>query len=374
MRLREGNALRMKSAVISFFNVSSGRYRWWDQFPLMLSETLSLTGIEHISFYRDYEAASPRAVCERHVAPEGSLSDIQWLEQNVRPIAGRYERVIFHTHGHYRPIEVWREARRHSRARWFWTEHQISERRRLDGLRKLGRCFGQCVGRFPTRVFGVSEAGAARLKQQFRARTVQCIRTGIDLKAPIGPCDGNGGRVPRKALFVGRLIPGKGIWPLLKAMVLLRKKQAEVHLTIVGRGMTDEIDRYIRENNLAEHVVLAGHQLDVEPYYRDADFVVIPTLVREALGMVSLEARLHGLPVIYSNRGGLPETQIEGVTGIKLKSSIAEEIAAAILSLQSDPGRYSQMRRRTQEGLSEFSIEKMVQSYVKEYESAFARL
>jgi glycosyltransferase involved in cell wall biosynthesis len=364
----------MKSAVISFFNVSSGRYRWWDHFPLMLTEGLSSIGIDHICFYRDYEEASPHPVSVRHAVPEGSLANTRWLEQTVSPIASRYERVIFHTHGHYRPIEIWREARRHSRARWFWTEHQISEPRCLDGPRKLGRCLGQCFGRFPTRVFGVSEAGAARLKQQFRASSVRCIRTGIDLKEPLRRGDDDGNIVPRKALFVGRLIPGKGIWPLLKAMVLLRDRRADVHLTMIGRGMNDEIETYIRENNLGGHVLLAGHQLDVERFYRHADFVIVPTLVREALGMVSLEARRHGLPVIYSNRGGLPETQIDAVTGMKLTSPTAEEIADAVLSLQSDPARYLQMRRRTQDGLHEFSIEKMVQSYVKEYESSLARL
>jgi glycosyltransferase involved in cell wall biosynthesis len=363
----------MKRAVISFVNVASGRYRWWDEFPLMLGERLSAIGIEHVCFYREYEPASPQPAADRHPTPEGSLADARWLEQNVTPIAGRYDQVILHTHGHYRPIELWRETRRHRRAKWFWTEHQISEPRRLDALRKLGRCVGQSRGRFPSRVFGVSDAGAARLKQQFRASSVQCIRTGIRVSEP-APCDDGRGssRVPRKALFVGRLIAGKGIWPLLEAMALLKKRGADVQLTMVGRGMTGEINTYVRDNNLADNVVLAGHQLDVEPFYRDADFVIIPTLVREALGMVSLEARRYALPVIYSHRGGLPETQIDGLTGLKLPSPTAEEITRAILSLQSDRARYMQMRQRAPVGLDEFSIETMVQSYVDQYEPAFA--
>jgi glycosyltransferase involved in cell wall biosynthesis len=362
----------MRRAVISFINVASGRYRWWDEFPLMLGARLSAIGIEHVCFYREYEAASPQPAEDRHPTPEGSLASAQWLEHNVRPVAGRYEQVILHTHGHYRPIELWRETRRHPRAQWFWTEHQISEPRRLDPLRKLGRCVGQRRGRFPTRVFGVSEAGATRLKQQFSASTVECIRTGIHVQDPVSWDGSNAGTVPRKALFVGRLIAGKGIWPLLKAMVLLKEKGSEIHLTLVGRGMTDEVNAYIRDNNLLSHVTLAGHQLDVEPYYREADFVIIPTLVREALGMVSLEARRYALPVIYCNRGGLPETQIDGLTGLMLASPTAEEIARAILSLQSDPARYARMRQRAPIGLDEFSIEKMVQSYVGQYESALA--
>lgn len=364
----------MKNAVLSFINVSSGRYRWWDEFPQMLGRRLAAVGIDHVCFYRDYEDASPFAAGSRNPTPEGSLADAGWLEQNVKPMAARYEKVIFHTHGHYRPIKLWREARRHPRARWFWTEHQISEPKRLDSVRKLGRSFGQSLGRFPTRLFGVSEAGAARLKQQFRASTVGCVRTGIHVQSPVIGIPEDNSRVPRKALYVGRLIAQKGIWPLLESIALLQKMGVDLHLTLVGRGMTNEIEAFVQQNNLSGRVTLAGHQLDVEPFYRDADFVVIPTLVREALGMVSLEARRHGLPVIYSDRGGLPETQIDGQTGLKLARPTAVEIAAAVVALQSDPARYRRMRRRAPIGLEEFSIEKMVQSYVNEYASAFAAL
>jgi glycosyltransferase involved in cell wall biosynthesis len=363
----------MRRAVISFLNVTSGRYRWWDEFPLMIGERLRATGTDHVCFYRDYEASSPQPQSGRHPTPNDSLADTRWLIENVRPMAAAYDQVIFHTHGHYRPIAIWREVKRHRAARWFWTEHQISEPRRFDAMRKIARVIGQHAGRFPSRLFGVSDAGAARLAQQFRASSVSCIRTGIRIDPPIAT-ESEPPRVPRRALFVGRLIPGKGIWPLLHAMVLLRKQGVDVHLTIVGKGMAEESDRFIKANDLGQHVTIAGHQIDVGPFYRDADFVVIPTLVREALGMVSLEARLHGLPVIYADRGGLPETQIDGVTGIKLHETTPETIAQAIQGLQEDPHRYASMRAAAPAGLESFSIEKMVDAYVTEYEQTFTGL
>jgi glycosyltransferase involved in cell wall biosynthesis len=362
----------MRRAVISFINVTSGRYRWWDEFPLMIGERLRAGGTDHICFYRDYEPASPQPSTGRHPTPEGSLANVRWLSENVRPVAAEYDEVIFHTHGHYRPIEIWREVKHHRAARWFWTEHQISEPRRFDAMRKLARIVGQRAGRFPDRLFGVSAAGAARLKQQFRAASVSCIRTGIRLERPVAREPRSG--VPRRALFVGRLIPGKGIWPLLHAMVLLRRQGADIHLTIVGKGMADEVGRFITANDLAQHVTLAGHQTDVAPFYRTADFVVIPTLVREALGMVSLEARLHGLPVIYADRGGLPETQVDGTTGIKLRETTSETIAQAIRDLQSDPKRYDAMCTAAPIGLDAFSVETMVDAYVMQYARAFAAL
>jgi glycosyltransferase involved in cell wall biosynthesis len=179
---------------------------------------------------------------------------------------------------------------------------------------------------------------------------------------------------PRNALFVGRLIEGKGLWPLLRAFVILRQRNVDVSLTIVGSGPLEEIQAFIDANQLTERVHLAGFQRNTSRFYAAADFVIIPSLVLEALGMVSLEARMHGLPVIYSRRGGLPGTQIDGVTGLSLPEVTPERIADQVVALVSDPARYAQMCRRAADGLDEFSIERMVEAYVKDYVQALASL
>src|SRR5262249_46137957 len=92
---------------------------------------------------------------------------------------------------------------------------------------------------------------------------------------------------------------------------------------------------------------------------------VVPTIRQEALGLVSLEARMHGLPVIFSRRGGLPGTQIEGVTGLGLAAITAEDIASKIVSLVSDPARYARMCNRAPEGLEEFSIGRRMAGYLR---------
>src|SRR5262249_45918482 len=154
--------------------------------------------------------------------------------------------------------------------------------------------------------------------------------------------------------FVGRMIPEKGFWQLLDAFVLLRERQVDVTLTLVGPGATDDVDRFIAERGLGDRVRVAGYQKNVEPVYRQADFAIVPTVCLEALGMVSLEARMYGLPVIYSRRGGLPETQIAGVTGLALDDVTPAAIADAVVALRSDPARYAEMSRRAPLGLEEF--------------------
>jgi glycosyltransferase involved in cell wall biosynthesis len=360
------------AAVVTFFNTTSGQYRFWDEFATMIGERLRPKGVENICFRRDYGADAPEPADARHPTPEGALGNRRWLRENVRPLAADFEKVIFHTHGHYQPIWLGTEVLSHGRASWFWTEHLIADPGKREGLKKLARSAAQKLALFPKRLYGVSEAGAARLREQFLPSTVRCIRTGVRLLPSVPPREIP--VVPRRGLFVGRLIEEKGFWPLLKAYALLRKRDVDVTLTLVGPGPLEQIQVFIDENGLHDHVKLAGYQKSTGPFYEQADFVIVPSVWLEALGMVSVEARMHGLPVIYSKRGGLPGTQIDGVTGLALAEVTPEEIADKIMMLVSDPARYAEMCRRAPQNLNEFSIEHMVDSYVKDYQEELAKL
>jgi hypothetical protein len=110
-----------QAAVLSFFNTVSGAYRWWDEFPARIGEGLRQFGIAHVCFRRDYNELSLEPPDARHPTPDGSLADRAWLREHVRPVAARFDKVIFHTHGHYQPIWLGNEVLHHGHARWFWT-------------------------------------------------------------------------------------------------------------------------------------------------------------------------------------------------------------------------------------------------------------
>lgn len=57
---------------------------------------------------------------------------------------------------------------------------------------------------------------------------------------------------------------------------------------------------------------IAGYRTDVCSWYADTDLLLAPSLWRESFGMVAREAAIHGIPVVATRVGGLPEAVGDG--------------------------------------------------------------
>ncbi|ACA20731.1 glycosyl transferase group 1 [Methylobacterium sp. 4-46] len=76
--------------------------------------------------------------------------------------------------------------------------------------------------------------------------------------------------------------------------------------------------------------------------YGAADLLVWPA-VREAYGMVLLEAQAHGCPVVAGGDGGVPDVVRDGITGIVTAPGEAAALADAVRALAADPARRAAM-------------------------------
>ncbi|MCV5473088.1 glycosyltransferase, partial [Escherichia coli] len=75
-------------------------------------------------------------------------------------------------------------------------------------------------------------------------------------------------------------------------------------------------------------------------YYRLADLVVVPSQVEEAFCMVAVEAMAAGKPVLASQKGGISEFVLEGITGYHLAEPMtSESILADIKRVLADADR-----------------------------------
>lgn len=109
-------------------------------------------------------------------------------------------------------------------------------------------------------------------------------------------------------LFVGRLVPGKGIEELLEVST----KTPGIKFLIVGDGpLKTEVIKKQTQANLIFAGKVDNNKLPI--YYNAADMLIVPSTHEEGFGRVILEALSCGLPVIASNRGGIREALSEKV-------------------------------------------------------------
>ncbi|MCX4677308.1 glycosyltransferase family 4 protein [Streptomyces sp. NBC_01433] len=131
-----------------------------------------------------------------------------------------------------------------------------------------------------------------------------------------------------KWLYLGRLIPTKGVSTLLEAFAEVAGSEPEATLTMVGTG------------SLREDLIARGHELGLGDRFRvlapvppeevnklmhQYDLLVHPSHF-ETFGMTVVEANAAGLPVLVTRSHG-PEDSLEGI----------EELAGALMDVDEDP-------------------------------------
>lgn len=136
--------------------------------------------------------------------------------------------------------------------------------------------------------------------------------------------------------YVGRLSPEKGIRHLINAVALARRGGCPAKLFIIGEGSEkDELRVFARKEELKDHVVFAGFQSDVAQVFPAMDVFVLPSLT-EGTPMALLEAMAHGIPVIASAVGQIPEIIDSGKSGFLVQPARPEDIRDKIILLYND--------------------------------------
>jgi glycosyltransferase involved in cell wall biosynthesis len=117
---------------------------------------------------------------------------------------------------------------------------------------------------------------------------------------------------PLRLLCVAAVSPRKGHLLLIEALAPLADRPWR--LTCIGsltrdRATAASLEQAIARHGLAERVELAGEwppdRLDAA--YADADVFVLPSF-HEGYGMAFAEALAHGLPIVGTTAGAIPET------------------------------------------------------------------
>lgn len=184
-----------------------------------------------------------------------------------------------------------------------------------------------------------------------RPSSVDVIWGGVDT-ARFTP--GTGSRTD-ETLFVGRLLPHKGVNYLVDAM------PADAPLRLVGPSHDARFLSLLRSRAVGKRVVFEPAASDdaLATRYRQALVTVLPSVYQaidgthsrqpELLGLVVLESMACGTPVIVTRVASLPELVDDGVTGFVVPPNDASAIRERIEFLRANPERAAGMGRRARE-------------------------
>jgi len=235
-----------------------------------------------------------------------------------------YDLVISRTRFFYTSLLAWRLARLR-KLPWLHIEHGANfVQARFILVRWLSRLYDETLGRLVLRaadaVVANSEGSAGFVKQLAPQQDIFVIHRGVE-KDKIVEIEMNKnlrGKYGDRVIitFVGRLIDGKGLIDLMKAIYRLREES--IHCLIIGDGPERR-----KLNNLTKRLGIGGlvsflgekDFVDVIAILKASDIFVNPSYT-EGLPTAVIEAALCGKAIVATQVGGTPEIITDGVSGV----------------------------------------------------------
>jgi glycosyltransferase involved in cell wall biosynthesis len=174
----------------------------------------------------------------------------------------------------------------------------------------------------------------------------------------------------QRILFVGRIVPYKGLEWLFKA---LAKTDSKIRLDIAGDGwgkpkMIELAQKMGLSDRITWHGWCNGEKL--EALYQQCFSVVFPSLWPEPAGLVTLEAYTHCRPIIASASGGIPEYIQDGKTGILVEHNHVSQLSDAITELANN---YHKSRLIGEQGQAWFEAEFIMEIHLQRLADIYSK-
>jgi len=241
----------------------------------------------------------------------------------------------------------------------------------LEGIKKI------VLSKLPDSQYYVSISNAQR-KLLPELNYVSTIYHGIDLQTFAFSQSDSGGMI-----FVGRVIPSKGVAEAVSIANKLKKK-----LYILGDYGLEHEEYWKKsilpfiDNKIITHAGFLNPE-ELLKYYQEAKLFLFPIQWEEPFGLVMIESMASGTPVVAFARGSVPEVVKDGETGFIvnstdedkrgdfiIKKTGIEGLCEAVERIYAmPPDEYKKMRLACRKHVEEnFTIEKMVEGYERVYE------
>jgi glycosyltransferase involved in cell wall biosynthesis len=174
--------------------------------------------------------------------------------------------------------------------------------------------------------------------------------------------------------IVGQIGAWKGHEDLLVAFKIVLEPQPSAELHIFGRP-SSEYGRFLRgraaQLGVQRNVIWRGFIDDPAKIYGDLSVLVVPSRSEDTLPTAAIEAGFFGIPVIASDKGGLPEIVEDQVTGLLFPSGDIQQLASALKKLLNDSILREDMGRNARSRVvRKFSRDRFIGDFFRLLEAA----
>lgn len=134
-------------------------------------------------------------------------------------------------------------------------------------------------------------------------------------------------------------------------------------LMMVGEGPEKEkAEKLCEELGIMSKVIFFGNSNEIDKILCYTDLFLLPSET-ESFGLAALEAMSCGVPVISSNSGGLPEVNINGITGYLSNVGDVESMSNNAISILSDNNKLLKFKQNALKEASKFDIKNILPIY-----------
>ena len=180
-----------------------------------------------------------------------------------------------------------------------------------------------------------------------------------------------------KALVVGTissLAPHKGHEYLVRAASLVKEKFPSAKFLIVGDGpLRTDLENLANNLKIHTNILFTGARKDIPKILSVMDVFVLPSSLREGLGIAIIEAMAAEKPVVATDIGGIPEAVQRGETGFLVPPGNPRALAKAIIELLQNPEKAKEMGKKGRVRFKEkFTRKHMLSEIDALYQSAIS--
>ncbi len=149
------------------------------------------------------------------------------------------------------------------------------------------------------------------------------------------------------------------------------QKEIPAKLMMIGEGPEKEkAELLCEELGIMDKVMFLGQSSEIDRILCFSDLFLLPSK-SESFGLAALEAMINKVPVISSNTGGIPEVNIQGVTGFLSDVGDVDDMIKNALYILKDPKTLETFKMNAYKESLKFDIQNIMPLYESLYENAY---